>query len=1080
MTAVKIANRRASLFAALLLAFALALCISASAAGAVVFDLVSMSKSAVSPGGSQTYLVEVINADRVNGVDGSEVKFTATFPAGITPVSAFADNGSFNCGVAAPMVTCTLVAPIYFGPNGAQTIHITADVDPAAAGVLTTVFHIQGGGATAAADTVDPVRVSALETEFGIDAFDSTLLDANRNLLTQAGAHPTLMTTSIDFNTDSDPNPVVGEPRTVEDVRDLTVDLPAGLVGSVAGLSTCTPLELANASGATNPQPLCPSASQVGVARVRSTGIVLGPLAVYNMVPPPGVPARFGFTVSGTLVMLDAVLRHAGDEYRLGVRSADVLQGLSVIGSTVEFWGVPSDSSHDDQRGCPGELIPAGGGQTCKSNAPPRAFFRTPTSCTGKGLPTSVAVDSWQDPGDFKSATSVSHDFPGYPYAPQDQGPEVSTTGCDAVPFDPSLSVDATTDRADSPTGLSVDLGLPADCWDPKASAEEVEQAICQADLKKAEVTLPEGLTLNAAAAGGREGCSPEQIGLTSPVGQDSAVFDEAAVSCPDGSKLGEVTIATPLLDDTLHGALYLAAQGSNPFGGLLATYLVAEGPGIRIKLAGEISLDQSTGRVTTSFDNTPQLPFANLHLELFGGPRAALRTPAACGTYTTEATLTPWSGNPAAQRQSSFQINQGCGGGFDPKLSAGTENPLAGTYSPFNLRLTREDGMQEFGSLQVSLPPGLVSSLRGYTYCPDSVLTGISADLGTGRGQEASPSCPASSFVGTTTVGAGAGPNPFYTSSGRAYLAGPYKNAPVSLAVVAPAVAGPFDLGSVVVRNPVYVDPRTAQLTLRSDSLPTILHGVSLDLRDIRVHYNHTLNPTNCDPMRVASTVVSAQGSTASPSVHFQAAGCDRLGFKPKLSLRLSGPTHRAAHPGLHAVLRARPGDANIGSATVLLPKTELLENAHIRTICTRVQFNAGAGGGAGCPKGSVYGYAKAWSPLLDQPLQGPVYLRSNGGERELPDLVAALDGQIHVDLVGYIDAVHARIRNRFAIVPDAPVTKFELTMQGGRKGLLANNTDVCKAKPRATVHFGAQNAKIRDVRPLVKAKCRKGARRR
>jgi hypothetical protein len=256
-------------------------------------------------------------------------------------------------------------------------------------------------------------------------------------------------------------------------------------------------------------------------------------------------------------------------------------------------------------------------------------------------------------------------------------------------------------------------------------------------------------------------------------------------------------------------------------------------------------------------------------------------------------------------------------------------------------------------------------------------------------------------------------------------------------------------------------------------------VHGIPLDLREVRFDLDRDrfiVNPTSCEPKRFSSEIVSTEGRSAAPSSHYQAAGCDRLGFKPRLSLQLKGQTHRAAHPRLRAVLRARPGDANIGSATVLLPKTELLENAHIRMICTRVQYAAAGGEGAGCPKQSVYGYARAWTPLLDQPLQGPVYLRSNGGDRELPDLVASLDGQIHVDLVGYIDSVKARIRNRFAIVPDTPVSKFELTMLGGKKGLLANNTNLCRAKPHARALFEAQNGRLADLRPLVKTQCKKG----
>jgi hypothetical protein len=507
--------------------------------------------------------------------------------------------------------------------------------------------------------------------------------------------------------------------------------------------------------------------------------------------------------------------------------------------------------------------------------------------------------------------------------------------------------------------------------------------------------------------------------------------------------------------------------------------YMVAEGPGTVIKLPGKVELD-AEGNLTTTFEENPQLPFSKLTLHLKGGPRAALRNPEGCGTHTASAGFTPWARpNEVVSRSSSFQITSCGGSGFDPRLQAGTENPVAGAFSPFVLRLSRDSGTEELGGLRATLPEGLLAKLAGIPYCPEAALGTVSAGAGTGTAEEAASSCPAASQVGRVTVGAGAGPSPFFTHSGRAYLAGPYKGAPLSLAVITPAVAGPFDLGSVLTRNALQIDPETTRATAVSDPLPQVLHGIPLDLRDVRVELDRpgfTLNPTSCEEMAVEAELTSVEGTTAKRSQRFQVGDCASLGFKPRLSLSLLGGTKRSDYPALKAVLRARPGDANIGGATVTLPRTELLENAHIRNPCTRVQYNAGAGSGAECPKGSVYGYAKAWSPLLDQPLQGPVYLRSNGGERELPDLVASLDGQIHVDLLGYIDSIDERLRSRFVTVPDAPVSKFVLRMQGGKKGLLANNTNLCRAKPRASVRFSGQNGKDANSTPPVKVRCGKG----
>jgi hypothetical protein len=692
---------------------------------------------------------------------------------------------------------------------------------------------------------------------------------------------------------------------------------------------------------------------------------------------------------------------------------------------------------------------------------------------------TTARADSWFHPGAFDTASFASHALPGYPFPPEDWGDRVGLDGCGKVPFNPGFSAQPTTNSADSPTGLNVDMSVPQDCW-------QHPEEICQSDLRDAEVALPKGMTLNPSAASGLGACTPSQVGLTTPVGTTPARFDDDPVDCPDSSKLGTVSIDTPLLgenespgEEDLKGAIYLAEQSQNPFGSLLAMYLVAEGSGVLIKQAGEIEVAPS-GRLTTRFTETPQLPFTSLRVSLFGGSRAALRTPSACGSYGTSAKLTPWAnpGSPVTMG-SAFDIDDCPGSGFDPQLRAGAQNPIAGSFSPFNLRLTRADGTEELAGLTAAFPEGLIGKPAGIPYCPDSVLASLPREangeplLGSGAAEIAAARCPAASRVGKVTVGAGAGPTPFFTEQGRAYLAGPYKGAPLSLAVIAPAVAGPFDLGSVLVRNALRVDPETARITAVSDPFPTQLHGIPLDLRDVRVSLDRpdfTLNPTSCDPMAIEATLTGAQGSSVQRSQRFQVGACDRLGFKPKLSLRLRGGTRRTDHPALRAVLTMPKGGANIASASVALPRSAFLDQAHIKTICTRVQFAADQ-----CPPGSVYGHARAITPLLDAPLEGPVYLRSSS--HKLPDLVASLDGQIQVDVVGRIDSVRGAIRTTFASVPDAPVSKFLLTMQGGKKGLIVNSRNLCARRSRATARFEAHNRKVRDFEPPVKAKCGRGS---
>jgi hypothetical protein len=577
--------------------------------------------------------------------------------------------------------------------------------------------------------------------------------------------------------------------------------------------------------------------------------------------------------------------------------------------------------------------------------------------------------------------------------------------------------------------------------------------------------------------------------------------FDEAPVTCPEASRLGTVDVSSPLLEEELHGTIYLGAQEENPFHSLIALYLVVESErfGVTLKLPGEVVPDPSTGQLTATFDDNPQLPFEDLTLHFRGGgPRSQLATPELCGSYATAGALTPWSAESdspteAAQiEEGGFQINSGPGGGacatsppglpFSPGFDAGTTSTQAGAYAPLVIKIARNDGEQELTHLDFTLPPGVTAKLAGVSYCPDAAIDAAAGK--SGKAEQTDPSCPASSQIGTVDTAAGVGSEPIHVA-GRVYLAGPYGGAPLSSVVITPAVAGPFDLGNVVVRAPLFVNPETAQITARSEEIPHILKGIPLKLRSVEIKVDRqgfSLNPTNCDPMTVGSSMSGLDGATASPSSRFQVGGCQALPFKPRLQLRVIGKTNRNAKPRLKAVLTTKPGEAGIRRAQVNLPHSEFLEQNHIRTVCTRVQFAAGDGNGSACPKGSIYGRAKAWTPLLDHPLEGYVYLRSNGGERKLPDLVAALDGQIDIALWGKVDSgPNKGIRNTFEVVPDAPVSRFVLEMSGGKKGLLVNSENLCsrKAKRQAIVRLTGQNGKIRAFKPLVANRCRKPGKR-
>jgi hypothetical protein len=880
---------------------------------------------------------------------------------------------------------------------------------------------------------------------FSLTGFDGTMTsDPAGDPATQAGSHPYAVGAHMSFAVDSKNQPA-------QNPKEIDVELPVGLIGNPASAPRCK-LEALTVPQIGSPE-ACPENTQVGVATVEvaSSGFTIPlKLPIWNMVPPPGSPAMFGFMVLVDPVTVTATVRpeeapgQTGGlgSYGIDLHLKNISQGVPLAGSGLTFWGNPADPRHDAERGAcllapyVGKPAPK---EPCTFQGPARPFMTLPSTCTGEPLVTRTHVTSWL--GEEDSAEFPTHDAAGNPYALE---------GCDKLPFAGDLSTALETSAADSPSGLTVDLQVPQN---------ENTTGLATAHLKRAVVTLPPGVSVDPSAANGLTSCSVAQFDQ----------FSEGPADCPASSKIGTVEIDTPLLDKPMDGSVYLARQNENPFGSLLAIYLVAEEAGVRLKLAGKVSPNPITGQLVTTFDDNPQLPFTDLKLRFFSGPRAALATPTTCGTQATSADLGPWSSGPVVGPEGALTISSGPNGSACPAsagarpfglgLEAGTGSNAAGRFSPFAYKLTRPDGAQEMSRIEAELPKGVMAKLAGVPECADAAA--------------AAGTCGAESQIGTVEVGAGAGTNPFYVRGGRAYLTGPYAGAPLGLDFVVPAVAGPIDLGLVNVRAGVFVDPTTAQVSVKSDPLPKILQGIPLRIRSVQIGVDRQgfmLNPTNCNAAAIGSSVGSTEGTVVRLSDRFQAAGCGDLAFKPKLALRLSGaPPRRGANPALRATVTPASGDANIGKAAVILPATELLEQAHIKTVCTRVQFGAGE-----CPAGSIYGHAKAWTPLLDRPLEGPVYLRSNGGERKLPDLVADLNGQIHLVLVGYLDSVKRhgspRIRTRFLEVPDAPVSRFVLEMQRGKKSLLANTTNLCKAKPRAEADLRGQNGKNSETRPLVK----------
>ncbi len=831
--------------------------------------------------------------------------------------------------------------------------------------------------------------------------------------------------------------------------KDVLAELPPGLVGNPTATEQC-PVRLSE-------ELKCSGDSQVGVIKVQSGGIEANffNASIFNVMPKKGEPAKFAGQVSlSTNAYIDTALR-SGDDYGITSGSFNLTAITNPFVFEVRLWGVPADSGHDPQRLCNEKK-----GCSVTPGTPETPFLRNPTRCAGP-LQARVKVDSYNLPGVFFTRAV---EMP-------------AITGCNQLEFEPQIEARPTNDVADSPTGLHVDLEIPQN-EDPEGRATP--------DLRDAVVTLPPGLTVNPSSAAGLESCDPEQFGLTTPVGTTPIHTTATPAECPEAAKVGTVEVDTPLLDHSLEGSVYVATPYENPFDSLLAIYIAVddEESGVVIKLAGHVEVGPE-GQLTTTFSDNPQLPFEDFRLDFFGGDRAALKTPAACGTYTTTSSLTPWSApesGPPATPSDSHQITTAPGGGNcptsadqlpnSPSFEAGTESPIAGAFSPFVLHLKREDGSQQFASLNVTPPPGLLGRLAGIPYCPDAALAAAAGKSGTE--EQARSSCPGESEVGVVNVGAGAGASPYYVQ-GRAYLAGPYKGAPLSLAIVTPAVAGPYDLGTVVVRSALEVDPFTAQITVKSDPIPTELKGIPLDVRSIAVKIsrsNFTLNPTSCEAMAVGGSLTTTLGQTAALTNRFQVGDCDKLGFKPKLKIGLKGGTKRHRFPALKAVLTyPKEGTyANIARAQVGLPAAEFLEQGHIGTVCTRPRLAA-----AQCPAASVYGRAKAFSPLLDKPLEGPVYLGTGFGHT-LPDLVADLNGQIRVLVHARIDTTKQNgIRSTFELIPDAPVSRFVLEMEGGKKGLLVNSVDICKKKHRANARFIAHNGRQVTLRPVIENSCKK-----
>ncbi|MGH2973354.1 MAG: hypothetical protein ACRDLL_00585 [Solirubrobacterales bacterium] len=1050
---------------------------SAEPAPAWRFDISSMPTN-FKPGATYTgfpsYLLLATNVG--TATTKGPVTITDTIPAGLTvkhvsPFSPTAPDGT--CTEAGQTITCVNPGPIRPGE------HIQINIGLAVDGTGTILHEgetiidqaILSGGGTSAVVAENATEVSSALAPFeflpGIPGFGMTPYAEDGTAETLAGGHPHVFSVNLSWSTQVKANQF---PAGIDEgVRDSYVYMPHGMIiNPNATPRRCTEVLMEAYA--------CPANTQIGVINVLTSvnGATVEAQPLYNMEPAPGKASNFGFVVVIFPVHIEGGVRPGDYTEMAEVKGIPNLFAKPAAGTQVLFWGDPSSPNFDYARESPfGDchLSP------CPVPEQDVAQLAMPTFCP---------EDPSEAPTGETEAFSYEHPQ-GPPAARADvmrdaNGNEIGATGCAGLEFNPTLKARPTTNTADSPSGLEADLNIPQ-------TSSLSERAT--ANLRKAVVGLPEGLVVNPSGANGLAGCSSAQLGIDNA----TTVPNGNAVSCPDASRIGSIEVETALVDHPLLGSVYAATPHDNPFGSLLAIYAVIDDKpsGLLLKLPGHVEADPSTGRLVTTFDNNPQLPFTHFKLKFFGGAHGVLRTPATCGNYATTSSLTPWSapdsGPPATPRDeyaiSTPPAGGSCGGSLpnNPSLDAGVVSPIAGKYSPFVLHLRRSDGTQQISSFTTKLPEGLTAKLAGVSECSDAALSAAASK--TGAAEQASPSCPSSTRVGSVVAGAGAGPSPYY-AHGEAYLAGPYKGAPLSIAVITPAVAGPYDLGTIVVKAALRIDQNTGQATATSDPIPQILQGIPLDVRSIDVSLDRpsfTRTGTSCDPSSVDGSATSVFGQLASLTSRYQLGECAGLAFKPKLGIRLFGSTKRGGHPALRGSVTMPEGGANIDQASVALPHSEFLDQGHIGTVCTRVQFAEGDGNGSACPAASIYGHATATSPLVDYALEGNAILRSSS--HELPDLVIALHGPpsqpIAVDAVGRIDSIKGGIRTTFEGVPDLPVSSFVLNMQGGAKGLLQNSTNVCKKTNRATALFAAQNGKGVELTPaLQNSKCGKAKKKR
>jgi hypothetical protein len=930
-------------------------------------------------------------------------------------------------------------------------------------------------------------------TKFAMEATRSTRLESRLNEgavivnepyeppFTQAGAHPWGLTTTFEFAQEPQEHLNGGEKVPTQEPKDAFVSLPPGLLGNPMAAPRCS-LTVAFSLGA------CPAATQVGVYRLRwfDGKQALGPIV--DVTPEKGQSAEFvlenEFHVSAAVTgHLVRVHERGKETYGLSVSSTGI-PTVQLYRFEGTFWGVPADPSHDAMRGlfCKSTFETSAfechhGGEP--SGVPPTPFLTLGTNCAAGPENATLRVDSWEEPGRvregrYEGFTEATATMPG-------------VTGCNELAFQPAVQARPDTPGADEPVGMDVNVDVPL---------SEKPETNATPQLRNALVTLPEGLSVSPGVVDGIQACNatgPEGINITGPESERASVAGELQLApgkCPDASIVGTAEALTPLLSEPVRGHVFLARPGCGGAGpapcteqdaldgNLYKLYLELGGEGelaatgVHIKLEGKTQVNPATGQLTTVFEENPQTPFSELKVHLNGGPRAPLANPAVCGPALTTADFTPWSapgttpeglfmaGTPDATPSSFYEV-QGCASNppFKPGFVAGTVTSQAGQFSSFTMNLSRSDREQYVKGIQIHTPPGLLGMLSSVPLC--------------GTGEAEAGTCSAASKIGTTRVATGAGSHPFEIE-GEVFLTGPYGGSPFGLSIVVHVVAGPFDLGVVVVRARIAVDPTNSTLTVTTDetgpyAVPQIVFGVPVRLKRVTVNIDRPgfmFNPTNCAAQQIAATISGSQDATSVVSRPFAVGGCKSLGFKPQFKVSTSGHTSRANGASLDARVSYPSGsfgnDANIARVKVSLPKQLPSRLTTLQKACPAATFDANP---AGCPAPSIVGTVRSSTPLLPVGLSGPVYFVSHGGEA-FPNLIVVLQGDgVRVDLVGDTFISKAGITSStFKTVPDVPVKSFELYLPEGRYSALAANGNLCKSKSKLKMptEFVAQSGAV------------------